>query len=357
MGRRTTSEQIPLKELERQFLADDAQPASAHLLGKLRRDPRAGARRLYRRLKGRLDRDKKEEDRLEAMLHFESLLWKAGIRRIAGVDEVGVGPMAGPVVAAAVVLRPGARIEGVDDSKKLDSETRESLDLQIRQNALEVSIGAVESPEIDRLNIYHAGIRAMWLAVTGLAEAPQHILVDSRTIPNLTGPQNSFNKGDGINFSIACASIVAKVYRDRLMTDLDRTYPGYGFRKHKGYCTPAHQEAIRQLGPCPIHRRSFDFIRELRGEYGEPFYDLKKKVHRAQLSDWETDFSTAIIRELRGEYGEPFYDLKKKVQEAASRQQLSDWETDFQAARRQLSPVESKKLRLLATRRWKRVDG
>ena len=322
MGRRTTSEQIPLKELERQFLAEDTQPASAHLLRKLRRDPRAGARRLYRRLKGRLDREKKEKDRLEAMLHFESLLWKAGIRRIAGVDEVGVGPMAGPVVAAAVVLCPGVRIEGVDDSKKLDSETRESLDLQIRRNALEVSIGAVESPEIDRLNIYHAGIRAMWLAVTGLAEAPQHILVDSRTIPNLTGPQNSFNKGDGINFSIACASIVAKVYRDRLMTDLDRTYPGYGFRKHKGYCTPAHQEAIRQLGPCPIHRRSFDFIRELRGEYGEPFYDLKNKV-----------------------------------QEAASREQLADWETDFQAARRQLSPVESKKLRLLATRRWKRVEG
>ncbi len=322
MGRRTTSEQLSLKELEQKFLADDAPAASASQLRQLGRDPRAGARKLYQRLKSRLVREKKEQDRLEAMLHFEGLLWKAGIERIAGVDEVGVGPMAGPVVAAAVVLRPGTLIEGVDDSKKLDSETRRSLDVLIRRNSLEVSIGAVEPKEIDRLNIYHAGIRSMWLAVTGLGEAPQHILVDSRTIPDLPQPQNSFTKGDGICFSIACASIVAKVYRDRLMIDMDRTYPGYGFAKHKGYCTPDHQEAIRRLGPCPTHRRSFDFIRELRGEYGELFYDLKNKVR-----------------------------------EATSREELSGWETDFQAARRQLSPVESKKLRLLATCRWKRVVG
>jgi len=320
MVRHNTSEQIPVKELERRFLSDDARTASPHLWSQLRTDPRAGARSVYRRLKNRLDREKKEQDRLERILHFEGLLWKAGIERVAGVDEVGVGPMAGPVVAAAVVLRPGTRIAGVDDSKKLDPETRESLDFRIRQDALEVSIGAVEPAEIDRVNIYHAGIRSMWLSVMGLLEAPEHILVDSRTIPDLPQPQNSFDKGDGISFSIACASIVAKVYRDRLMSDFDQTYPGYGFAKHKGYCTPAHQEALRRLGPCPIHRRSFDFIREVRGEYGEPFYELKKKV-----------------------------------QSAVSREQLSDWETDFEAVRRLLPPVESKKLRLLATRRWKRV--
>ena len=315
----TGSGQLSLSELEKRYTSADA-TVSPQSLQKLRRDPRLGAQKLYRRLKKKADREKKEHERLEAMLHFERLLWRAGIERVAGVDEVGVGPMAGPVVAAAVVLRPGTWIDGVDDSKRLEPEHRELLDRQIRDAALGVGIGIVEPDEIDRLNIYHAGIRSMWLAVASLPAPPEHILVDSRTIPDLPQPQNSFNKGDGINFSIASASIVAKVHRDRLMASLDRKYPGYGFASHKGYCTQEHQNAVRQLGPSPIHRRSFDYIRELRGEYDPIFYDLKGQLARA-----------------------------------ATPSELGVWEDRFQSSRQHLSPNEIRKLRILAGRRWKRV--
>lgn len=254
------------------------------------------------------------------MLHFERLLWKAGIQRIAGVDEVGMGPLAGPVVAAAVVFPPGTEIDGVDDSKALDEETRVRLDEEIRRKASAFAIGVVDVDEIDRINIYHAGIQAMRVALTSLPVQPQHILVDSRTVPGFAQPQNSFDKGDGINFSIASASIVAKVFRDRLMTELDSKYPGYGFASHKGYATPEHQRAIRDMGPCPIHRRSFDYIRELCGQYCDLYYSLKDQGHAC-----------------------------------ASRGELSAWEKEMKAAESQLSFNENKKLHLTATRLWKRM--
>src|SRR5262249_14863916 len=153
------------------------------------------------------------------------------------------------------------------DSKALDLETRVRLDVEIRKHAAAVSLGIVEVDEIDRLNIYHAGLRAMQLALGQLAITPQHVLVDSRTIPGVVQPQSSFDKGDGINSSIRSASIVARVHRDARMTQRDAVYPGSGFASHKGYATQEHQNAIRELGPCAIHRKSFDFIREIRGEY------------------------------------------------------------------------------------------
>jgi ribonuclease HII len=312
--------QLSLKEIQDKYAADAT--VSPAILRKLQRDPRTGARRLYKMLAKRYDEQKKERNRLDAMLHFERLLWKAGIERIAGVDEVGMGPLAGPVVAASVVFPPGTEIDGIDDSKALDEETRNRLDQEIRAKASAFAIGRVEVEEIDRINIYHAGIRAMQLAVSNLPAAPQHILVDSRTIPGFTQPQNSFDKGDGINFSIAAASIVAKVYRDRLMTELDAQYPGYGFASHKGYATPEHQRAIRDLGPCAIHRRSFDYIRELRGEYCELYYDLKNRGYTC-----------------------------------VSRTSLSLWETEMKAAEANLSVNENKKLHLLATRLWKRLSA
>src|SRR5262249_5803920 len=149
--------------------------------------------------------------------------------------------------------------------KALDEETRLRLDVEIRRKATGIGIGIVDVDEIDRVNIYHAALRAMQIALANLPVVPQHVLVDSRTIPGVPQPQNSFDKGDGINFSIASASIVAKVFRDRMMTELDAQYPGYGFAGHKGYATPEHQNATRELGPCPIHRRSFDYIREICG--------------------------------------------------------------------------------------------
>lgn len=310
--------QLSLKEIQDKYAADVI--VSPAILRKLQRDPRTGARRLYKMLAKRYDDQKKEKNRLDAMLHFERLLWKAGIQHIAGVDEVGMGPLAGPVVAAAVVFPPGSEIAGIDDSKALDEQTRNRLDKEIRARATAFALGIVEIEEIDRINIYHAGIRAMQLAVSQLTIAPQHILVDSRTIPGFSQPQNSFDKGDGINFSIASASIVAKVYRDRLMTELDAQYPGYGFASHKGYATPEHQRAIRDLGPCAIHRRSFDYIRELRGEYCELYYKLKERGHAC-----------------------------------VSRSALSSWEVEMRAAEPNLSVNENKKLHLIATRLWKRL--
>lgn len=309
-----------LKELAAKY-GSGAVPVPATTLRNLQKDPRVGAQRLYRQLKKRRDREKKEQARLDGLLHFERLLWRAGLERIAGVDEVGIGPMAGPVVAAAVVFPPGARIDGIDDSKRLDPDLRDSLEFQIRGAVSGVGVGVVESEEVDRLNVYHAGLKAMRLAVESLPAPPQHILVDSRTIPELSQPQNSFNKGDGINFSIACASIVAKVYRDRLMNAMDRAYPGYGFARHKGYCTPAHQDAVRRLGPCAIHRRSFDFIRELRGEYDPVFYSLKQEL-----------------------------------QAVASLQELQAWEVRMDSLQSRLPPAETRKLRVLAGRRWKRLN-
>jgi ribonuclease HII len=310
--------QLSLKEIQDKYAA--GAPVSSAILRKLQRDPRTGARRLYKVLVKRYDEQKKERNRLDAMLHFERLLWKAGIQHIAGVDEVGMGPLAGPVVAAAVVFPPGIEIESIDDSKALDEATRSRLDEEIRQKASAYSIGIVEVEEIDRINIYHAGIRAMQLALTSLPVPPQHILVDSRTVPGFTQPQNSFDKGDGINFSIASASIVAKVYRDRLMTELDSKYPGYGFASHKGYATPEHQRAIRELGPCSIHRRSFDYIRELCGQYCDLYYSLKEQGYACM-----------------------------------SREQISAWESEVKTAETKLSFNENKKLHLMATRLWKRM--
>lgn len=171
-----------------------------------------------------------------------------------------MGPLAGPVVAAAVVLPAEPFVPGIKDSKLLTPSVRERLDRGIRNVALGIGIGVVEVAEIDRINIYQAGLKAMRLAVAELPIEPRHVLVDARTIPGLTCPQTAFIKGDALVYSIAAASIVAKVHRDRLMRDLEEQYPGYGFARHVGYATAQHREAIRRLGPCPAHRRSFTLL-------------------------------------------------------------------------------------------------
>jgi ribonuclease HII len=199
--------------------------------------------------------------------HLETLLWRVGIRHVAGVDEVGMGPLAGPVVAAAVVLPPGTRLDGVADSKTLTAAARERLDAEIRRRAVSVGLGVVEAEEVDRLNVYQAGLCACRLAVEALAVAPGFVLVDGREIPGLRVPQSAYPKGAGFVCSIAAASIVAKVHRDALMRALDARYPGYGFARHMGYSTRAHFAAIRERGPSPAHRRSFAPVRAaVRGE-------------------------------------------------------------------------------------------
>jgi ribonuclease HII len=191
------------------------------------------------------------------LLRHERELWARGVTRVAGVDEVGVGPLAGPLVAAAVILPPEVPLRGVDDSKKLVRAQRERLSEQIKACAVAVGIGVVSVEDVDRLNTFWAALEAMRRAVQALAVDAEHVLVDARRIPGLTVPQDSLIKGDRRSYSIAAASIVAKVERDAMMAALDRDFPEYGFARHMGYATQEHLAALSRLGPSPVHRRSF----------------------------------------------------------------------------------------------------
>ena len=195
--------------------------------------------------------------RLKKLLAPEQELWEQGHRHVAGVDEVGVGPLAGPVVAAAVVFPPGLGLKGVDDSKRLLPDRRQALAETIRGRAVCWSVAAVEADEIDRLNVYQAALEAMRRAVTGLSTCPDYVLVDARTIPQIPHAQRAIVDGDALCHAIAAASILAKCARDAIMLAHDAHFPGYGFAAHKGYATSEHKEALRRLGPCAIHRRSF----------------------------------------------------------------------------------------------------
>ena len=191
----------------------------------------------------------------------ERLAEEMGYSVVAGIDEVGLGPLAGPAVAAAVVLPIGARLPGLDDSKRLTAEQRERLDRLIRRRALGVSLGEVSARGIDEIGLTRARQTAMSGAVCGLPVAAQYLLVDAWDVPDLPLPQMCVVKGDATCASIMAASIVAKVHRDRLMVAYDSQFPGYGFAEHKGYATAAHRRALRKLGPSPIHRMSWAPIR------------------------------------------------------------------------------------------------
>lgn len=196
---------------------------------------------------------------------FERALYRSGVRAIAGVDEAGRGPLAGPVVAAAVILpvawlRHGlpAGLAGLNDSKQLRPAQRECYFAQLNATpGVRFAVARVEPEEIDRLNILRATHLAMLRALRQLEPAPEHILVDGLPVPALPGPQTPLVRGDARSYSIAAASVLAKVTRDRCMVEYDRLYPAYGFARHKGYPTPEHLECLRRHGPCPIHRRSF----------------------------------------------------------------------------------------------------
>jgi ribonuclease HII len=179
---------------------------------------------------------------------------------LAGLDEAGRGPLAGPVVAAAVVLKPGVRIAGVDDSKLLTPEEREALYGVIRARAVAVGVGMVDAPTIDRVNILEATRRAMGLALDALGVEPELVLTDFVALAGLPCPQRNLVKGDQRSATVAAASIIAKVTRDRMMAEADREYPQYGFGRHKGYATQEHRAALSMHGPCPLHRRTFSGV-------------------------------------------------------------------------------------------------
>lgn len=312
-------EDLSVGEIRKRYI-EHGEPVSQQVLNRLQRDSRQGVQKLYASLKKRFEHDRDERVRLDAMRHFEIVLWKSGVKDIAGVDEAGVAPLAGPVVAAAVMFPPDTAIAGVDDSKKLDPATRYALAEEIRAKASGVCVGIATVAEIDTINIYHASLLAMRRAVEGLPRPPQHVLVDARTVPGIPMPQNAFNKGDGINFTIAAASIIAKTERDRMMEALDREYPGYGFAAHKGYPTPDHREALLKLGRSAVHRMSFPVLHEWFGEYSPRFYALKEQLFAAQ-----------------------------------DRAQLGEFENALRERVEELAEGECKKLRLLVSRRWKAI--
>jgi ribonuclease HII len=202
-------------------------------------------------------------------MHFEEVARKRGALRIAGLDEVGRGPMFGPVVAAAVILAPKCRIEGLTDSKKLTEKRRNELDGEIRQNAVAWAIAAVDAATIDQINILRASLLAMRRAVEQLALTPDYLLIDGRHTIDWACPQQAVIGGDGLSLSIAAASVLAKVFRDRMLVELDLEFPGYGLARHKGYCCPEHFEALARLGPTPLHRKSFSPVAQTAIQFPE----------------------------------------------------------------------------------------
>ncbi|MBX7116991.1 MAG: ribonuclease HII [Myxococcaceae bacterium] len=256
---------LPLSVLRERYVVGSS-PLPPGLLAALESDARAGAQALLSSLRARASKNRAEGQRLRNMLKFESALYTEGYKQIAGVDEAGMAPLAGPVCAAAVILPVGYKLRGLDDSKKIvDEARREVLATAIKAQAVCWSVGWAEVHEIDTINIYHAGLLAMRRAVEGLTCAPDYCLVDARRIPVISAPQRGIVHGDALSLSIAAASIIAKTTRDALMNEIDQQHPGYGFASHKGYPTPEHQKALEKLGALPIHRRSFAPVRRALG--------------------------------------------------------------------------------------------
>src|SRR5712691_3496296 len=254
-----------IPELKERF-ADHARPVPKGLVEALESDARQGAHHLAKQIRERWRKNRAEGQRLHNLLRFEIELWDQGFNFIAGVDEAGMAPLAGPVVAAAVILPRNYKLRRLNDSKQILDETlREELAQHIKQDALVWSVGRAEVEEIDSLNIYHAGLLAMQRAVEGLTSQPDFVLVDARRIPYCSAPQRGIIKGDTLSASIAAASIIAKTTRDALMCEFDAVLPGYNFATHKGYPTPEHCRCLKELGATPIHRRSFARVREALG--------------------------------------------------------------------------------------------
>lgn len=249
-------DEMTIKEIESLFAGERP---TAELIEACRSDARAAVRRFPLRW----EREEREHERVAALYQYEYEARARGAEYIAGVDEAGRGPLAGPVVVAAVILPLGLFIPKINDSKKLSPKVRESLHDLILEKAVAVRHAVIDEKTIDRINIYQATINGMYDAIFSLTPEPQEVLIDAVHLDKLTMPSLSIIKGDAKSASIAAASIIAKVERDRLMDAYDKLYPAYGFAQHKGYGTAQHMNAIKKYGPCPIHRRTFEPMRSL----------------------------------------------------------------------------------------------
>lgn len=254
-----------LKELRERYVAQ-GQTVPSGLVGELEADGRPGALALAKALRARQAGNRSEGQRLRHMLKFENELWAQGFKLIAGVDEAGMGPCAGPVVAGAAILPLGYKLRGLDDSKKvLDEALRDELATAVKRDAVAWAVGSASVDEIDTINIKQAGLVAMRRAVQGLAVVPDYLLVDAWRVPGVPVPQQGIVRGDAQSLSIAAGAMLAKTTRDALMRELDRQHPAYGFAIHKGYPTPEHLDVLQRLGPVPAHRRSFAPVKRALG--------------------------------------------------------------------------------------------
>lgn len=228
----------------------------------LAQDERAGVQTAIKKRRKELEKEAAEDARLEAMLCYERALYENGVECIAGIDEVGRGPLAGPVVAAAVILPKGCKIRYLNDSKKIPKSKHESIYQEVMERAVAVGVGIKDAAVIDQVNIYEATKLAMLEALGQLSQEPEYLLIDAMKL-NTPIPQTSIIKGDANSLSIAAASIVAKVTRDKMMADYDREFSGYGFDKNAGYGTAEHLEGLNKLGITPIHRKTFEPIKSM----------------------------------------------------------------------------------------------
>lgn len=233
------------------------------LLQAMKEDRRLSVQKLADTYIRRKMKEEAERERVMHMYSLETAYYNDGIYHVAGIDEAGRGPVAGPVMVAAVILPPYWECPGLNDSKKLSAAKRDALYDKIMAEAVAVSCVAKSELEIDALDIYHATMQGMYEAAVGLAVPAEAVLIDAMPLKDLTVPHQSVVHGDSQSASIAAASIIAKVTRDRVMMEYDEAYPKYGFAVHKGYLTQRHVDAIRQYGPCPIHRRSFEPIKSM----------------------------------------------------------------------------------------------
>jgi ribonuclease HII len=238
-------------------LLGDEEKVSEQLLAAMEQDSRIGIQKLLRKYYRKQEAFRREKQKADKLLQYEKTLWAQGYKYLGGIDEAGRGPLAGPVVSACVILPKGLIIPGIDDSKKLTAVKREELFEQINKNAVSIGVGIIENSRIDTVNIYNATKEAMVQAVNTCKEKPDFLLLDAMRLQDISLPQLSVIKGDSNSQSIAAASIVAKVTRDRIMEGFSKLYPLYGFEKHKGYGTKEHIKALHKYGLSPVHRKSF----------------------------------------------------------------------------------------------------
>jgi ribonuclease HII len=277
---------MPIARIRRAL--SELDPIPEAVLGALKADKRVSVRKLAEPAPTKKSRTRRVRE--VDMLAYERPYWERGILYVAGVDEAGRGPLAGPVSAAAVILPANvdlveANLTEVNDSKQLTHEQRSEFLPLIEDRAIAIGVELLDHTQIDTINIFQAAMAGMRGALTRLNPAPEHVLIDGNYPPGSDFPETAIVKGDALSLSIAAASIVAKVTRDRLMIQYAEEYPEYGFEQHKGYATPQHLAALRSHGPCPIHRRSFSVVAECEGIRSDAYWLLKDGVDATESAD------------------------------------------------------------------------